>query len=133
LSSKAEIKVSFMIRFFKIILCCLALLQVAVPVYAQQATAFSVVITDLPLMDDMVEDEADDFVFDKAEGRILQTSAIVSDSMPAEIEAFYAVTLPQMGWARVSDHDYRRAGEVLHIQTERIGSDTGVQFSVRPQ
>lgn len=120
-------------NFARIVLSCLIVTVLAVPVWAQQATQFSAVISDLPLMDQMVEDEADDLVFDKAEGRILQTSTIVTQASADDVFAFYSAVLPQMGWSRMMRGEYKRSGEILSIQTERIGADVAVKFLVQPQ
>ena len=71
-------------------------------------------------------------VYSKPQGRIVVVSARgrVDDDA---VRAFYADTLPQLGWRRASEDVWQRAGERLAL-TFRSGADgLTVQFALAPR
>lgn len=92
-------------------------------------------IEDLPLMDAMGE-MGDGVRFESDQGRIAEASAQGRVSLGAA-RAFYAQTLPQLGWSRVSDERYMREGEVLSLSFKELdGTDSGllrINFSIKPR
>lgn len=92
---------------------------------------YSTVIEDLPLMPGMTEKADDAVVFDKPAGRILETTAEIA-ATPEEIKAFYAETLPSLGWQAHAGSAFVREDETLQLDIEKIGDATLVHFSLTP-
>jgi len=70
-------------------------------------------------------------VFDKPAGRIV-ISLAEGQVTPAEVRAFYAKTLPQLGWRPKGAGLFHREGEVLRIEFETDVSPLRVRFSLSP-
>ncbi len=93
---------------------------------------FLSVIEDLPLMDGMVE-VGEGVRFESDQGRLAEATAegLVT---PAAARAFYAQTLPQLGWSRISEGRYGREGEVLSLSFEGLnGGQLKINFSLKPR
>ena len=99
-----------------------------------QTPVFLSVIDDLPLMPGLREDTHEALSFDTAIGRIAEISA--SGAVEAgEIFAYYAGTLPQLGWKLETQSRYIREGEVLNIDVVKSSEDSGkmmVLFRLSP-
>ncbi|MBT6087728.1 MAG: hypothetical protein HOH22_18580 [Rhodospirillaceae bacterium] len=123
---------------FRIILLAWALASTAAAVTTPSAMAqtarFLSVIDDLPLMEGLNEDGDAAISFDSPTGRIVE--AFASGPVAADvIAAFYAETLPQLGWRRTSDQLFSRDDEVLKVEigaTKDGVTGTGVRFTLRP-
>ena len=104
---------------------------------AQEQGAFLSVIEDIPLMPGLVEDETSAVVFDAAGGRLAETVAVGSSARPA-IVAFYAETLPALGWHADGETRWVREGEALTLEFEdaaigkKAAGDIAVRFSLSP-
>lgn len=88
---------------------------------AAEESVFLSVVEDVPLMPGLVEDEAGAVVFDAAQGRIAETVAAgVSGNSPgrAAVLAFYAETLPALGWRADGEARWVREGEMLSLEFE---------------
>ena len=72
-------------------------------------------------------------VFDKPEGRIIESSAAVEAVTEQEIHRFYAQTLPQLGWNQVGADTFIRQGESLTLNIESRGNYNVVRFMVSPR
>ncbi len=101
-----------------------AVAQQAAPADTAPEGAFLSVVEDVPLMPGLVEDEASAVVFDAAQGRLAETVA-VSASGRAAILAFYAETLPALGWLADGEARWVRAGEALALEFEDVSADGG--------
>ena len=80
---------------------------------------------DIPLAQGLQELQDEGFVFDKPEGRIVEIAAnlVESHKNTKDILAFYAKTLPNLGWIFMKGDDikgaqYYRLGEWLDIITK---------------
>jgi hypothetical protein len=93
---------------------------------------YSEAIEDLPLMPGMVEKKDDVLIFDKPDGRIVETS-IETDAPPAEVKKFYEESLPPLGWHTLSLSLYAREDETLKIKIERKDETTLVRFVLKPK
>lgn len=71
-------------------------------------------------------------LFENPNGRIVEATA-KGQVPPATIKAFYAESLPQLGWKRIGEDEYKRDNEVLRIEVVGKGPATMVRFSVVPQ
>jgi hypothetical protein len=105
---------------------CVVLLALA---GAARAQTYVAGIEDLPLMPGLTEQ--DGFVFEKAEGRIVEAVAVGAVKAQAVIE-YYAHTLPQLGWVRAPDGSYIRDDERLVIAARETGTRVTVQFNLSP-
>ncbi|MCH7864005.1 MAG: hypothetical protein IIC56_02165 [Proteobacteria bacterium] len=101
-------------RFLAITVAVLLMGGMAENAHAQEPAGFVSTIDDLPLMPGLVEEEGG-MVFDSAQGRIVQSYATGWVSEGAVI-AFYAETLPQLGWRPDGPGVFRREGEILKVE-----------------
>jgi len=79
------------------------------------ADAFVSAIDDLPLMPGLVEDPDAAMVFDSPAGRIVEAFAQGAVLAP-DVLAFYAATLPQLGWRPAGPGEFRREREILTVE-----------------
>jgi hypothetical protein len=97
-----------------------------------QDVHFVSVIEDLPLMAGLAEDTDAAMTFDSAQGRIVEAHATGNVSTRA-VAAFYAATLPALGWQAAAEGQYERGGEVLTLEIEPAGANAAsVRFALRP-
>lgn len=88
-------------------------------------------VEDLPLMPGLANVEAAGLAFDTVEGRIVV--AFASGRVTREaVLAFYADTLPQLGWKREQELRFRRDSENLTLEFSRGSSGLTVRFSLSP-
>ncbi|RMD64712.1 MAG: hypothetical protein D6826_01780 [Alphaproteobacteria bacterium] len=97
-----------------------------------QATAYVADIDDLPLMPGLAEVAGAGIVFDKPSGRIVETYAQGALAR-AEVAAFYAATLPQLGWRPRGGDVYTREGERLSLVFLGVDGDLVVRFTLEPE
>ncbi len=114
-----------------LILLVLVLLEAAAPA-ALAEQRFVAGTGDLPLMPGLEEIAESSLVFDKPEGRIVEGVAI-GTVLSAEVEAFYRVTLPELGWSAADDLRFLREGEVLTIRLHTDGDRVRVHYSIAPE
>ncbi len=113
---------------FAVVLCFAVLGATA----ALAAERFVHGIEDLPLMPGLAEAPDAGVVFDTPSGRIVQTEAIGHVSRN-QVLAFYAETLPQLGWRSLATGLFRRENEVLRIEFDDVGDPgTTVRFALSP-
>lgn len=108
-----------------------ALFILAAPWGAGAADArFFETLYDIPVMPGMAELPDRALTFDKPEGRFAQAGAAGAGVSAAAIKAFYAASLPQLGWTPSgvdSGADaYVREGEKLTLS---VGSEGGYQVA----
>ena len=90
-------------------------------------TGFLVTIEDLPLMPGFVETLDEGMVFESPSGRIAEAFATGRATRDGVL-AFYADTLPQLGWTREGPGRFRRENEILELE---ITGDSGPRLTVR--
>ncbi len=89
-------------------------------------------VDDLPLMAGLKEALDQGVVFDAPQGRIVQAYASGPLSR-AQVENFYAATLPQLGWRAAGPLRFNREGEQLTLEiTETGGPSVTVLFILTP-
>ncbi|HEX6958628.1 MAG TPA: hypothetical protein VF194_11640 [Ferrovibrio sp.] len=126
-----------MLRHHALAVAAAFLLAFAAPAAAQQArdggaAAFVAGVEDLPLMPGLSQIETASTVFDAPSGRIVEAYA-AGPVTREQVLAFYAETLPQLGWTADRPARFRREGEELHL--EFLDGDEGeltVRFSLSP-
>ena len=108
------------------------------------STEFLRYVEDLPLASGLVEDTRAITVFDKPNGRIVETRASGRLSSVAGVMTFYRETLPQLGWmdtapasasraARVVKLRFVRAREMLSLSIAKDNGGVTVQFAITPR
>jgi hypothetical protein len=113
----------------RLVLVPLLLLLAAV---AARADEFVAGTEDVPLMPGLVLIKGSDLVFDKPEGRIVeaQTQGALSR---AKVQAFYASSLPQLGWKKIGVDQWRRDAERLKLDFRGEDGHLTVGFTLSPQ
>lgn len=111
------------------------LLWLAGPAFAE--TAYFRTIDDLPLMTGMQEDTAHSLEFDTPQGRIVQAVAQTTLASSAVVAAFYAGSLPSLGWVpeggdATTARVWLRAAEKLSMTLESIDGVLYVRFDLAP-
>lgn len=89
-------------------------------------------LPDIPMMSGMDEVEDQTFVFDKAQGKVVETAGFLADSSPKILEVYYAGVLGQLGWKPMESGVFRRDEEQLSVKFEQVGSGALVKFQLAP-
>lgn len=84
------------------------------PVLAAEA-AFVAGMGDVPVMPGLTAGGEEPLVFDKPNGRIVETVLHGRVERKAVLD-FYARTLPQLGWKRAADTRFQREAEELRLE-----------------
>ena len=111
-------------------LCLVLVLSALSPALAQ--ARFVSGTEDLPLMMGLNEVEDAGLVFDTPAGRLVEARAEGALAASA-VRAFYAETLPQLGWRPLESGDYFREGEILNIDITEGNGRLAVCFALTPQ
>ena len=102
---------------------------------ATAAEGFISVIDDLPLMAGLVEVKGSALVFSTPQGRIAEVSVKSTSgeaARPKNVVAFYALTLPQLGWKAAGASSWVREGERLRLAVLEKNNTLIAQFSLTP-
>jgi|GEM_PF-887539 len=89
-------------------------------------------LPDIPLIDGMVEIEDKTFVFDKAEGSIIETVGFLSANKAKDILENYTNILIKMGWKPTKTGAFRRNHEQLLLKTAVSDKGTLLTFELSP-
>lgn len=110
-----------------------ALVLVAAPL-AAHAGGFVPGTEDLPLMPGLQPVAGSAVVFDKPQGRIVESSARGAVTRYA-VTRFYAQTLPQLGWQHVAGTaaTWTRGSERLNLDFHGPDGDLTVGFMIAPR
>jgi hypothetical protein len=87
---------------------------------------------DVPLMPGLIFVTGSDLVFDKPEGRIVEAQAQGALSR-AKVQAFYAASLPQLGWKKIGADRWQRDTERLKLDFRGQDGHLTVGFTISPQ
>ena len=89
---------------------------------------------DVPLPPGMAELPDQSVVFDKAEGRVIESIAISGESISArEVRDYYGRTLPALGWSAAGPDRFLRNDEQLIVKWEKVQDGVLVRFSLSPK
>lgn len=99
---------------------------------AAQAEDFVPGTEDVPLMPGLAAVENSSLVFDKPEGRIVESAAHGAVTR-VDVTRFYAETLPQLGWRPAGSRSWRREGERLRLDFRGADGDLTIGFTLSPQ
>lgn len=89
-------------------------------------------LTDVPVMPGMVEITDQAFVFDKAEGRVVEVVGFLSLSSSADPVEFYKTVLPELGWKPLKTGVFQRNNEQLVVRAEKLTREVLVRFQLSP-
>ena len=87
---------------------------------------------DLPLMPGLVEDPEQGMNFDTPSGRIIEAVATGAVA-EADVMAFYAATLPELGWEQTGEGLFLREDEMLRLEISAQGNKIAVRFALSPR
>ncbi len=94
-------------------------------------------LPDVPLMPSMVELDDQSMIFDKAEGRVIESSVLAGDLSEIMVREFYQKALPELGWVEAGPQRFLRNEEQLIVKWEKLpGGVPGgvvVRFSLSPK
>jgi hypothetical protein len=120
------------IRYLHVVVIAVGLGLSSLAAWGEGDAGFVAGVEDLPLMPGLHEVVEAGTKFDSASGRIVEAYA-VGQVEEADVLAFYAESLPQLGWTMVDQTLFHRSGESLKIETSRENSEVTVHFSLSPQ
>jgi hypothetical protein len=87
---------------------------------------------DVPLMPGLQLVAGSDLVFDKPEGRIVEAQ-MQGALTRAKVQAFYAASLPQLGWKKTGTDQWQREAERLKLNFRGQDGRLIVGFTISPQ
>ena len=90
------------------------------------------VLPDVPLMAGMDEVEDQTFIFDKAEGRVIETAGFLTQSSQIDPQTYYSDVLGQLGWKPLKSGLFTRGGEQLVVIVRKVKGGELVKFSLAP-
>ena len=100
---------------FMVLFC----LQLPLPAQAlPEKQAFFEVLPALPLMEGLKEDKESTFIFDKPDGQIVEVTVSSATLSYEEVLEFYASSLPQLGWKKISKNQFAKINEILIFVAE---------------
>lgn len=127
-----------MIRYLKFIVVLYAVIGLSFPGKADTSAAipefrpvFSKAISDLPVMPGLREDTDSIVIFDKPNGRFIETRA-TGGVPPQKIEHFYRQALPALGWTAMAANGYSRGNETLTLVIRPEDNISSVSFTITP-
>jgi len=120
------------LRSLLAVLGLVAALGVAPGAAGAEDTVFVSGFDDIPLMPGLVEDPEQSLNFDTPGGRVVE--AVASGAVSADdAMAFYAATLPELGWKQTGEGLYAREDETLSLEISAEGDEITVRFASSPR
>ena len=120
-------------HIYKTIMAVLILfMPVTIQAFAVETPQFFSSVPDMPLMDGLTELTDQTVVFDKPEGRIVESVALIEGPAPDSVLSFYNQTLPQLGWTRIADLSFKRENEVLKVFVEANEGKNFLRLNIAP-
>jgi hypothetical protein len=89
------------------------------PALVTASGTFLAGIEDVPVPPGFTENQSAGMTFDSPSGRIIIAVANGTDLTREQVLAFYVETLPQLGWTRISDTEFRSDSETLRITIDK--------------
>ncbi len=121
------------IAFFLSVFCFAPLSEaMAGQAEVPRETQFFSVLQDMPLMPGLVELADQTVVFDKPEGRIIESVAQIHSISEGEIRSYYESVLPQFGWSRIDGNAFVRGDERLQLSFEDYEDQSFLRIMVMP-
>ncbi|HZB93065.1 MAG TPA: hypothetical protein VE397_16580 [Stellaceae bacterium] len=110
----------------------LALLLMLLAPLPALADSFVAGTEDVPLMPGLLPVAGSALDFDKPQGRIVEAQARGKVTRAA-VAAFYAQTLPQLGWSPLGRDAWQREGETLRLDFHGADGALTVGFTLSPR
>lgn len=118
-------------RLLVMVFAC-ALMLPAVADASGNPARFLSAIKDVPLMPGMHEDTERTFVFDKPEGKIVETVIVLNVVTLAQAQEFFSENLPPLGWERTANGTFLRDGERLTIAADSGQDPAALRVTLAP-
>ena len=99
---------------------------------AASAGEFLAGFDDLPVMPGLSPVKEAGIVFDTPAGRIVEGYAAGAVGRQ-KVQRFYEKTLPQLGWSKTGQNEYRREGEKLTMNFKGKDGALTVRFTLSPR
>ncbi len=96
------------------------------------APQFFTALQDVPLMPGLRELPELTVIFDKPEGRIIESVAAMDSLVPAAVQGYYETSLPQFGWSRIAEGSFARQNEFLRLTFDHIDGQAFLRIMVTP-
>ncbi|PCI55501.1 MAG: hypothetical protein COB36_07720 [Alphaproteobacteria bacterium] len=120
------------VAMFSFVLCLGTVVFAGAGQDTSQEPQFFSSLQDIPLMSG-IDELADHAVsFDKPDGRISESFALIHDLKPEDVLRFYSATLPQLGWGQVSEYRFFRQSETLEISFGEIEGQPIIRIMIGP-
>lgn len=87
---------------------------------------------DIPLMEGTEELPEEAVIFDKPEGRFVETLVALKDENETKTQSFYQRTMPQLGWTMIRENLFSREGETLQMSFETHEGAKYLKFVIAP-
>lgn len=100
--------------------------------HAAETARFFNALPDVPLMEGLTELGDQTVVFDKPEGRIVESVAFMGAQNSAKVMQYYQDALPQLGWVRIGEHIYQREQEFLTVVAEAGQGGNFLRLRIAP-
>lgn len=107
--------------------------RAGIPVPGDGEVRFFSSIQDMPLMPGLTELSDQMVVFDKPEGRIVESLAVAETGSADDIENYYEEVLPQFGWNRIARNSFIRGEERLNLAFETREGRQLVRLTLTPK
>ncbi|MCC6598690.1 MAG: hypothetical protein IT559_07870 [Alphaproteobacteria bacterium] len=104
----------------------------AVRGYAAEPVVFFSALQDVPLMPGLREINEQTVIFDKPDGRIVESFAEIEDGSQEAVLRYYSASLPPFGWTKRHDGRFLRDKEILELRFQQLGDDVFLRISVMP-
>lgn len=102
--------------------------------YAQNNDlAFFTALQDIPLKPGLVELSDQTLIFDKPQGRIVESIAEIENGTQDDIRLYYAQSLPQLGWEQEGKGAYSRKQERLKLTFEEFENKRFLRVMLEPR
>ena len=113
----------------------LLLLSITAAATAQEPPKleFFSVLQDTPIMPGLKELPEQTIIFDKPEGRIIESVAVIESGNKEGIQRYYETILPQFGWSKISNDSFARKTELLKISFENHQNQNFFHIVVVPR
>ena len=100
---------------------------------ASADVAFFEAIRDVPLAPGLVENQGETLVFDKPDGRFVESTATLSGATIPAVRSYYGQALPQFGWSQSGTDTYIRGDEILEFSFFEDDVSAAMLISIRPR
>jgi hypothetical protein len=114
------------------VIACFIFWIAAPALHAAESPQFFSSIPDMPLMTGLKELTDQTVVFDKPEGRIIESVALIESQPEEAVIRFYKDTLPQLGWARIGNLSFQREDEFLRVSIENFEGRKFLRLAIAP-